>query len=185
MENKVKWNVSTTVEKFNTHQDYIDGKISEINRIDGNLLLDGGVTDIWKLVAGETNQGGSTEHYDNDHSYIGVGDSTTVASASQTGLQALTNIWYKKMDTSYPTVATNKITFKSTFTGTGGGGDAEAAFAWEEWSIARGVITPSEPLDDTTIIASEIYKNLNRKVESMGTKSSAATWVITVEISLT
>jgi hypothetical protein len=98
---------------------------------------------------------------------------------------ATTNIWYKKMDAGYPVVSANKVTFKATFTGTGSGASAEAAFAWEEWTVARGITTPLEDLDDTTAIAAAIKKNLNRKVEPMGTKASAATWVITVEISLT
>jgi len=185
MENKVKWNVSTKVEKYNSHKAFLNGEISEVKIFDGNMLLDVGVTDLWNLVIGANNQSSTIENYDNDHSYLGVGDSTTAALKAHTGLLATTNVWYKKMDTSYPAVNGNKVTFKATFTGTGSGGSAEAAFAWEEWTVARGVITPSGTLDDTATIATNIHKNLNRKVEAMGTKAGAATWVITVEISLT
>ena len=55
-------------------------------------------------------------------------------------------------------------TFRSTF------GDTEANFAWNEWTVANGS-------DDSAT-------NLNRKVESLGTKSSGSTWIITVELSI-
>lgn len=190
METKAKWNVSTKIEKFNTHEDYLNGIVSEIKRIDGNLLLDGGVTDLWNLVIGADNEGAGVEHFDNTHSYIGVGTSNFAPDSAQTGLQAGTGaVWYKPMDATYPIVTANKVTFKSTFTGSGSGGDEEAAFAWEEWSVARGVagayVYATFVADDLAWISTNIHKNLNRKVEPMGTKASAATWVITVEISLT
>ena len=54
--------------------------------------------------------------------------------------------------------------FRATFGGT------EANFNWEEWSVSNG------PGDD--------YVNLNRKVESLGTKAEGTTWIFTVELSL-
>jgi hypothetical protein len=136
------------------------------------------------------NEGAGVEHFDNDHSYIGVGDSDTAAQKTDTGLLATTNIWYKKVDATYPVVAANKVTFKATFYGTGAPSPNnvdQASFAWEEWSVARGIIDPSGlgDLDNLTDIGDAINNNLNRKVEQMGTKAAAATWVITVEISLT
>jgi hypothetical protein len=193
MENKVKWNVSTKVEKFESYQDYVEGNISEIKMLDGNTLLNCGVTDLWDLVVGNDNQPRVTpttlEPFDNSHSYIGVGDNDTAPTdKTKTGLLGTTNIWYKKVDATYPIVAANKVTFKATFYGTGAPEPYnQASFTWNEWSVARGVIDPSSygDLDNPTDIADAIHNNLNRKVEEMGTKAGAATWVITVEISLT
>jgi hypothetical protein len=131
------------------------------------------------------------EPFDNSHSYIGVGDNDTAPTdKTKTGLLGTTNIWYKKVDATYPIVAANKVTFKATFYGTGAPEPNkvnQASFTWNEWSVARGVIDPSSygDLNNPTDIADAIHNNLNRKVEEMGTKAGAATWVITVEISLT
>jgi hypothetical protein len=56
------------------------------------------------------------------------------------------------------------VIFRSTF------GTAEANFTWAEWTVANGN-------SDTAV-------NLNRKVESLGTKTSGATWVLQVELSI-
>lgn len=127
---------------------------------DGNLLLQEGVTSIWSLLIG-----GTETAFDNANARIGVGDSTTAAADSDTGLQAATNVAYAVMDTGYPQLgaaADKKVIFRGTF------GAAAANFAWAEWTVDNGAAAA---------------KNLNRKVESLGTKSGG-TWMITVEISL-
>jgi hypothetical protein len=42
--------------------------------------------------------------------------------------------------------------------------------SWNEWTVANG--------------SSDTAVNLNRKVESLGTKTSGATWVLQVELSI-
>ncbi|MDD4081843.1 MAG: hypothetical protein PHD05_00515 [Sphaerochaetaceae bacterium] len=123
-----------------------------------NGLLNEGINSIWTLVCG-----GSETAFNNTYARIGVGDSDTAHAASQTDLQASSNKLYKAMDESYPTYGTDqKAVFKSSF------GTDEANFAWNEWSVDNG---------------SSAAKNINRKVESLGTKTSG-TWALTVEISL-
>jgi len=113
---------------------------------------------LWDLVAGS-----SAAHYGNADARIGVGNGTAVAAADQTALQGGSTA-FAAMDAGYPTTGSSqKVTFRSSF------GSADANYAWEEWTIDNG--------------ASD-NKNLNRKVESMGTKASGTTWQITVEISL-
>jgi hypothetical protein len=119
----------------------------------GNLLLNAGIDRIWDLVAGD-----SAAHFDNANATIGVGDSSTAASASQTDLQAATNKTYKAMEAGYPTSTTQAITFKSSF------GASDANYAWQEWVVKYSV-------------------SLNRKVESLGTKSGG-TWTLEVSITL-
>ncbi|GAI97162.1 unnamed protein product, partial [marine sediment metagenome] len=71
---------------------------------------------------------------------------------------------FKGMEATYPTFGTlQKVIFKSSF------GAAEANFTWEEWTVDNGAAAD---------------KNLNRKVESLGTKSGG-TWTLEVSITLT
>lgn len=102
--------------------------------------------------------------FNNANSYIGVGDSTTAYAAGQTDLQAATNKMRKAMDATYPQTATNVVTFRSTFATT------DANWAWQEWGVFN---------------ASSAGTMLNRKVESLGTKTSAQTWQFTVTLTFT
>lgn len=126
----------------------------------GNLLLNEGIDELWDLVCGT----GSPTTFANANAYIGVGDSATAAAASQTGLQAATNKIYKAMEATYPTTTSQQAVFKSSF------GSSEGNFAWQEWTVANG--------------NSDSAKNLNRKVESLGTKASGTTWTLEVTITL-
>lgn len=101
--------------------------------------------------------------FNNANSHIGVGDSTTAFAASQTDLQAASNKLRKAMDATYPQVAANVLTFRSTFA------TGDANFAWQEWAVFN---------------ASSAGTMLNRKVESLGTKTSAQSWQFTVTITL-
>ena len=100
------------------------------------------------------------------NAYLGVGDSTTAYSGAQTDLQAATNKLRKGMYSgTYPIVASNVITFKSTFL------DAEAVWNWQEIGIfnaaAAGVM-------------------LTRDVPgSLGVKPSNQTWDLTVNLTIT
>jgi len=68
-----------------------------IKRFRGNVLLNAGINILWTLVAGS----GATL-YNNANAYIGVGDSTTAAVATQNALQASTNKAYAGMNGGYP-----------------------------------------------------------------------------------
>jgi len=101
--------------------------------------------------------------FDNTNAHIGVGDDDTAFNAAQTNLQAVTNKVREGMEATYPQRSDNVITFRSVF-------DTGAAnFDWEEWGVfnhaSAGVM-------------------LNRVVESLGTKTSAATWQLTVELTI-
>jgi hypothetical protein len=102
--------------------------------------------------------------FNNTNTYIGVGDSTTAFSAAHTDLQAATNKFRKVMDATYPQVVANVVTYRATF------GTSEANYAWQEWGVFN---------------ASSAGTMLSRKVESLGTKTSAQTWVFTVTLTTT
>lgn len=122
----------------------------------GNLLLNSGCDEIWDLVIGD-----SANHFSNANCKLGVGNDNTATLATQTDLLG-GSTKYIAMDVSYPTVASQVVTFRSTF------GSADANFAWEEYVVKQ----------DTSAIC------LNRKVESKGTKSVGETWVLTLAITL-
>jgi len=128
----------------------------EVIEGEGNCLLNSGIDEMWDLITGD-----SSNHFDNTNAQIGVGDSDTAAEATQTDLQAATNKTYKGMETGYPTSTSQKATFKASF------GSDEANYAWNEWVVKQ----------------STSGKCLNRKVESLGTKSTG-TWTLEVSVTL-
>jgi hypothetical protein len=65
------------------------------------------------------------------------------------------------MESGYPTSTAQKAAFKASF------GDSEANYAWNEWVIKQ----------------STSARCLNRKVESLGTKSGG-TWTLEVNVTL-
>ena len=101
--------------------------------------------------------------FNNANSYIGVGDSSTAFSAAHTDLQAASNKLRKAMDATYPTNAANVLTFRSTFA------TGDANWAWNEWAIFNAAASGTM---------------MSRKVESLGTKTSAQSWQITCTITL-
>jgi len=130
----------------------------EIVCFEGNLLLNAGITSMLQLITGT----GSPTAFSNANARTGVGDSTTAAAATQTGLQATTNKTYKSMDLSFPSVSSQTMTFQSTYA------TGDANYAWEEFTIDNGA---------TANVA------INRKVNSSGTKSTG-TWTLQVAITL-
>ena len=121
-------------------------------------LTNAGRNHIAQAILGE-----AVTAFNNANAYIGVGDSSTAFAGSQTDLQAATNKLRKAMDASYPTRATNVLTFRATFATT------DANYAWQEWGIFN---------------ASSAGTMLSRKVESLGTKTSAQSWQMTVDITV-
>lgn len=148
------------LEKFRT-QDWVQGLAPyKVEEWDGNLGLNEGLNLAANLICGA---GGTA--FNNANSYIGVGDSSTAAAASQTGLQAATNKLYKAMESSFPTSGTSQqIVFKSSF------GSAEANFAWNEYSVSNS--------------NSDSGTNLLRGVSAKGTKQSGETWTLTITLTL-
>jgi hypothetical protein len=128
----------------------------EVKEGEGNTLLNTGIDEMWDLIAGD-----SANHFNNAAAQIGVGDSSTAASPSQTDLQAASNKTYKGMESGYPTTSSQQAVFKSSF----GAGDAN--YAWNEWVVKQATSA----------------RCLNRKVESLGTKSGG-TWTLEVTITL-
>ena len=69
------------------------------------------------------------------HTYIGVGDSNTAESFSDTGLLGA-NTHYEPVDSGYPSISGNTITNKITVA------PLDAQFSWQEFVICTG--TPGD-----------------------------------------
>lgn len=149
------------------------GIAPRVDEREGNLLMYGGASCQWQTLMGNgtTTAGQALTYFSNAQAAIGVGDSTTAAAATQTNLQAATNKLRKAMDATYPTHTDGVVsgaataTYRSTFA------TGDANYAWQEWGVFNSAT------DGTG-------RMLNRKVESLGTKTSAAAWTFTVALTL-
>jgi hypothetical protein len=101
--------------------------------------------------------------FDNTNAYLGSGDSNTAFNVAQTDLQASSNKTRKAMESSYPQRSTNVLTFRSLF------GTGDANWAWLEWALFN---------------ASSSGVMLTRKQEDLGTKTSAQSWLLTAELTV-
>jgi hypothetical protein len=151
------------------------GEFDPYDVIEGepNMLMNGGISCLWQSLIGNgtATAGQNLTYFNNGNAAIGVGDSTTAAAATHTDLQAATNKLRRAMEATYPqhtdgtTAAANTITFRSSFA------TGDANFAWQEWGVFNSATAATGRM-------------LNRKVESLGTKSSG-TWTLTVTIQIT
>jgi hypothetical protein len=164
----MKWIAKSRVDKYDGDwtaeqiEAGLAGKPYEVIEGEGNLLVNAGVANLLNALIGT-----AITAFSNANARIGVGDSSTAAANTQTDLQASTNKLRKGMDATFPSLSGAApwiMTFKSTFI------TSEANFAWNEWGIFNA--------------ASGATSMLNRKVESMGTKSSGQTWVHTATFTL-
>lgn len=121
-------------------------------------LTNAGRDQIAAEVIGET-----PTAFNNANAHLGVGDSTTAFAAAQTDLQAGANKFRRPMEATFPTRATNVLTFRSLFATT------EANFAWAEWAVFNAVA------------AGVMF---SRKVEALGTKTAAQSWQLTATLTV-
>lgn len=151
------WRCVATVEKFADEEAVRLDQPYERLVIPGNILVTVGIALLEDLLIGA---GGTA--FNNANARIGVGDSSTAAAVGQTDLQAATNKLRKGMEATFPSRSGTTVSFKSSFA------TGEANFAWNEWAIFN---------------SSSGATMLNRKVESMGTKSSGV-WTIEAAITI-
>lgn len=150
---KAKW----TIRRYADDDAYREDRPYKISKIDFNLLLNEGITELQKLLIGDT-----ADAFSNANAYLGVGDDATAENATHTGLQAASNKLYKGMEATYPQISAQITTWRSVF------GSSEANWDWEEFTVANG--------------NSDAADNLNRKVSSQGTKASGQTWTLDLQI---
>ena len=141
---------------------------------EGNLLLNGGAAIIWQRL--KTNKpstsstGAALQAYSSGNARIGVGNSTATAAITQTDLQGASKK-YNSMQSGYPShtdgtssSGARQILYRALYT------TAQANFAWQEWGLFNST--------------GGSKRMLNRKVQSLGAKTSSAQWTFTVTLSL-
>ncbi len=121
------------------------------------------ITNAGAVLAATCLMNDSATFLNSSNAYIGVGDSATAFAAGQTDLQSASNKVRKAMEAGYPTRTSGALTFRSLY------GTGDANFTWAEWGIFN---------------ASSSGVMFSRKVEALGTKTSAQSWQITATITL-
>lgn len=145
----------------------------ELVDIKSNLLMYGGASCQWQTLIGNGTgtAGQALTFFNNTNAAIGVGDTNTAAVATTNDLVAATNKLRVAMDATYPVhtdgivVGAATCVFKSTFA------TGQANWAWAEWGVFNSA-------------SAGTGRMLNRKVEALGTKTSASTWALTVSLTL-
>jgi len=133
---------------------------------DGNLLTTAGLARITSLITA-----GGGQAWDTTRTRIGVGDTATAANVADTDLGAAagsTHRQFQTADNSTPTTSNGVITVRATH------GTSVSNFHWQEWCIDNGTA------NGTTVTATM----MNHKITDLGTKTSAASWVFTVTVTL-
>ena len=162
----IVWHCTWTVEK--RWGDDLSVDPYEVLVQEGNLLMYGGASCLWECLIGNgtATSAQTLTYFNSSNAYLGVGDSTTAEAATQTDLQASSNKTRQSATASHTdgtTSASNTATWAATF------GTSSANYAWNEWALFN---------------ASSSGRMLNRKVASLGTKTSAASWTLSASISV-
>lgn len=155
----LKYRTVWTIRRYADDIDFALDEPYDESVVEGNLLLNEGIAELFDLACGL----GSPTAFSNANARIGVGDSSTAESASQTDLQAASNKTYKAMAASYPQRSGQTVTWRAVFA------SGDANYAWNEFCVDNG----SGPA-----------KTLNRKVSAQGTKASGQTWTVDLQITL-
>ncbi len=113
---------------------------------------------LMKIASVETNTSLTLENLYDD---TGGAGAASEISPTETDLAGGSKT-YKGMEATFPTSATQKATFKSSF------GSSDANYEWKEWVVKQSTSS----------------KSINRKVSSMGTKASGSTWTLEVTVML-
>jgi hypothetical protein len=132
------------------------GSLYETTEFPGNVALNEGLQELIKLISTLS----TSTAWSNAAARLGVGNSTTAASAAQTGL--IGSHLYKPMDATYPQRSSQTAIWRTTFSGT------VANFAWYEFSVCN--------------TATNSGKNLNRKISTKGTKGAGESWTLELQI---
>lgn len=158
----IKWNVKWTCEKWRSDADREAGLPPyEVLVQEHNVATALGLNELLKVFTGT---GGTP--FSSGTTYMYVGDSALDAASGQTDLQGV-NKAEVIMDTGYPQVSNQHVTFRGTFDG------SSANFTWNEAGIKNGAGAPG----GAVIL-------LNRRVVSFGAKTVGVSWTLNGLISL-
>lgn len=162
----------TLVEKWETDEAFLrGGRPDAIVEDDGNALMASGASFLWQCAMG-AGGAGTLLYLNTTNAALGVGDSSTAATRTQTDLQAATNKLRKTASSVANTDAVpgtvgvqDRLTVVASFL------TAEANWVWNEWALFN---SPTAG------------RLVNRRVPTtnLGSKTSG-TWQLTITVDLT
>lgn len=123
-----------------------------------NILVTAGIQLLEDLLIGA---GGTA--FNNANSYIGIGDSNTAPAVGQTDLQAASNKVRVAMDATFPSRASQTISWRSTFS------TSQGNFSIQEAGVFNNASAGTM---------------LNRLLAALGTKTSATTLQVTCTLTV-
>jgi hypothetical protein len=153
------WEGRARIEKFHADDDVTRSTPYEIIETGPNLLLTAGVALLWNLVTA----GGGTA-WSAANARIAVGSGTAAVDAGQTALSS--EMTRQGMVSGYPTISGNTVTFQAQY------GTAVANGQWTELGLVNA--------SSNGVLLNRLYS----AAPGWGTKTSSATWVATLSISL-
>jgi len=136
----------------------LENKPEETVEWDGNTLHTVGIVELLELL-----MGAAATAYSNANAYLAVGTSNAGINVADTDLTARTAI--VAMNVAYPAIVATTITFQSDF------GAAVGTGVWAECGTFNGNTPPGDEM-------------LNRVVSALGTKGAAATWTLSMAITV-
>lgn len=149
----------------------------EVVEVDGNTMTRLGRHRLWDRYIGTA----SNQALDATHMRIGVGDSNTAAADTDTDLGASAGSTHRQFNlvNAVATIgaggSSGVLTAVATFATT------DANFHWQEWGLDGGTgAGTTVTTDGNTTPGLQ-----NHKVTDLGTKTSAASWVFTVTLTVT
>lgn len=146
-----------TVSKHWADGDLVEPEPYEVIHSEPNLFLTAGISLLWTLATGQAGTAWSQAN-----ARLAVGTSTTAAAAGQTALTAEST--RVALDgTGGIVISGNAVTFKGTF------GTGAANVAWQEVGVVNAASTG-------------VF--LNRLVQNFGTKTSSASWILQLTLSI-
>lgn len=119
------------------------------------------MTTAGKVFAVQAIHGEAVTPFNSANTYLGVGDSNTSFDAAQTDLQASTNKVRKLVEAGYPQRSGLTVNLRAIFS------SEQANFAWNEIGVFN---------------ASSGGTMLSRLVQALGTKTSASSWQLDLEL---
>lgn len=151
----------------------------------GNLLMNGGASVMWERLItknpstlGPSATTGALAAFSTDNAWIVVSSSNAAAVVTDIFIKATDPTAYSTMASGYPShtdgtasTTARECQFRAIYTSSA----ANMAGGWQKW----GVMSAS-----SNGAASTKGRLLNSKVQSLGTKTSAATWTFTVTLGL-
>jgi hypothetical protein len=155
MKDHISYKTQWKIRKFANDADFQNDNPFEESVIDGNVLLNEGITALLNLLIGAAETA-----YSQANAFLGVGTDATAESAADTGLGA--GPVYVACDAAYPQIAGQTVTWRAVFDG------ATGNQAWNEFTVANA--------------NSDAGDNLNRKTSAQGTKTAGQTWTLDLSI---